>query len=100
MFPQIEPDTKGRWSGHFSKWFGRYRRTLGLDQRWVDFHSLRHTWKTAARAAKIPRELHDEISGHEDGSVGSSYGSVPIPRLKQEIDKIKFDVSIPKWKAP
>jgi integrase len=57
MFPQIKPDSRGRWSGHFSKWFGRYRRSIGLDQRWTDFHSLRHTWKTAARAARIPEYM-------------------------------------------
>lgn len=100
MFPLIRPDVRGRWSGHWSKWFGRYRRSIGLDQRWVDFHSFRHTWKTAARAAKIPREYHDEISGHEDGSVSSTYGNVPANLLKEELDQISFDVTIPKWKAP
>ena len=100
MFPKIEPDTRGRWSGHFSKWFGRYRRSIGLDQRWTDFHSFRHSWKTAAKGAEIPEEIHDAISGHDSGSVGRSYGSVPIPRLKRELDKIEFDLSIPIWKQP
>lgn len=99
MFPLIEPDTRGRWSGHFSKWFGRYRRNVGLDQRWTDFHSLRHTWKTAARAARIAEDIHDEISGHDNASVGRTYGSVPVAELKRAVDKIKFDVAIPKWKA-
>jgi integrase len=99
LFPMIRPDVRGRWSGHFSKWFGRYRRSIGLDQRWTDFHSFRHTWKTAAKAAEIPEEIHDAISGHDSGSVGRSYGSVPIPRLKREVDKVRFDVIIPKWKT-
>jgi integrase len=100
MFPQIEPDTRGRWSGHFSKWFGRYRRSIGLDQRWTDFHSFRHSFKTAAKGADIPEEIHDAISGHDSGSVGRTYGSVPIPRLKRELDKIEFDIPIPNWKKP
>lgn len=61
MFPMIKPDSRGRWSGDYSKWFGRYRRSIGLDQRWTDFHSFRHTWKTAARGAELPEEYHDEI---------------------------------------
>jgi integrase len=97
MFPLIRPDTRGRWSGYYSKWFGRYRRSIGLDRRWIDFHSFRHSWKTAARAAKIPPEYHNEITGHDDQSIGSTYGNVPIPELKEELDKVRFDVSIPKW---
>lgn len=98
MFPEIVPDTRGRWSGHWSKWFGRFRRKIGLDQRWVDFHSFRHSWKTAARTARIDEKHHDEISGHEGGSVSRTYGSVAVRLLKEDLDKISFDVSIPKWR--
>jgi integrase len=97
MFPQIKPDSRGRWSGDFSKWFGRYRRTIGLDQRWTDFHSFRHTWKTAARGAELPEDYHDEISGHDSASVGRSYGRIPVKVLKRALDRVRFDVTIPKW---
>lgn len=100
MFPQIKPDSRGRWSGDFSKWFGRYRRTIGLDQRWTDFHSFRHTWKTAARGAELTEEFHDEISGHDSASVGRSYGRIPVKQLKRALDRVRFDVAIPKWKQP
>jgi integrase len=99
MFPLISPDSRGRWSGDYSKWFGRYRRSIGLDQRWTDFHSFRHTWKTAARGAELTEEYHDEISGHDSASVGRSYGRIPVKALKRALDKVKFDVTIPKWKA-
>jgi integrase len=100
MFPLIRPDTRGRWSGHWSKWFGRYRRTIGLDSRWIDFHSWRHSFKAAATAAHVPERASDEISGHQAASIGRTYGSVPIPTLKKYIDTISFDVTIPKWKSP
>lgn len=99
MFPLIKPDSRGRWSGDFSKWFGRYRRGIGLDARWTDFHSFRHTWKTAARGAELPEDYHDEISGHDSASVGRSYGRIPTKALKKALDRVKFDVAIPKWKA-
>lgn len=99
MFPMIKPDSRGRWSGDYSKWFGRYRRSIGLDQRWTDFHSFRHTWKTAARGAELPEEYHDEISGHDSASVGRSYGRIPVKVLKRALDKVRFEVSIPKWKS-
>ena len=97
LFPKITPDHRGRWSAKWSKWFGRHRADLGLEGRFRDFHSFRHGWKTVARGAGIPEDHHDEITGHDNASVGRSYGSVPIPTLKREIDKIKFKVKIPKW---
>jgi integrase len=99
MFPNIKPDSRGRWSGDYSKWFGRYRRSIGLDQRWTDFHSFRHTWKTAARGASIPEDFHDEISGHDSASVGRSYGRIPVKQLKKALDRVRFDVAIPKWSS-
>jgi integrase len=100
MFPQIKADSRGRWSGDYSKWFGRYRRSIGLDQRWTDFHSFRHTWKTAARGTGMPEDYHDEISGHDSASVGRSYGRIPVLTLKKALDTVRFDVSIPSWKRP
>jgi integrase len=97
LFPLIQPDSRGRWSGDYSKWFGRYRRSIGLDQRWTDFHSFRHTWKSAARGAEMPEDYHDEISGHDNASVGRSYGRYPVRVLKRALDKVRFDVTIPKW---
>jgi integrase len=99
LFPLIKPDKKGRWAGNISKWFGRYRKDIGLGDRFRDFHSLRHGWKSAARGAGIPEEHHDEITGHENGAVGRGYGSVPIVILKKEIDKIKFSIKIPEWQG-
>lgn len=97
LFPNVQQDSIGRWAGNFSKWFGRYRKDIGLGGRWKDFHSFRHGWKTAARGAGVPKEVHDEITGHDSGDVGSGYGRVPIPTLKAELEKIRFDVNIPKW---
>lgn len=100
LWPKMKPDSIGRWAGNWSKWFGRYRKDLGLGERWTDFHSLRHGWKSAARGAGIPEDIHDEITGHENGSVGRGYGKVPVTRLKIELEKIKFDgLVIPKWNA-
>jgi integrase len=97
LWPKLQPDFRSRWSGKWTKWFGRHRANLGLGGRFRDFHSFRDGWKTAARGVGIPEEHHDEITGHESGSVGRKYGSVPIPKLKREIDKIRFKVKIPKW---
>lgn len=40
LFPCLRPDVKGKLSGNWSKWWGRYsRRVIGIqDRTWV-FHS-------------------------------------------------------------
>jgi integrase len=99
LWPDMRVDSHGKWSGHYSRWFGRYRVQIGLCDHLRDFHSLRHSFKSACREAGIDRDLHDRITGHSsDGSVGSRYGSVSIARLKSAIDLIDFDVTIPNWK--
>src|SRR6266404_6997758 len=86
--------TSARSASHATK----DRRSLGLTERYKDFHSFRHTWKTAARGAELSEEYHDEISGHDSGSAGRSYGRVPVPNLKRAVDRVKFDrLKIPKW---
>jgi integrase len=100
LFPKVRPDSRNRWSGRVSNWFGEYRKKLGLGQRWLDFHSFRHGWKTAANGARLPENLHDAITGHNNGSVGRTYGGIPIAQLKEAVDKVDFDITIPRWKEP
>jgi integrase len=99
LFPKVRPDSRGRWSGRVSNWFGEYRKRLGIGERWIDFHAFRATWKTAARGVKLPEDLHDAITGHANGSVGRTYGGIPIAQLKAAVDQVDFDITIPKWKS-
>ena len=56
------------------------------------FHSFRHTFKDACRAAGVPEEVHDALTGHAGGSVGRSYGSdgVPLKIKAAELEKISY----------
>ena len=61
------------------------------------FHSLRHNFKDASRAAKVPEDLNDALTGHSTrGSVGRSYGAKDIvirfgmPTLIEAISRIKY----------
>jgi integrase len=96
LFPEIAPDRKGGASG-WSKWFGRYIRAHGIKDKNNVFHSLRHNFKDALRAAKVPEDLNDALTGHSTrGSVGRSYGAKDIvnrygmPTLIDAISRIKY----------
>ncbi|MHB1676775.1 MAG: DUF6538 domain-containing protein [Sulfuriferula sp.] len=80
VFPQLTPDSKGKYSAAWSKWWGRYaRQKIGITARRKVFHSMRHSFKDACREVGIAEELSDAITGHKEGSTGRSYGNEQFP---------------------
>jgi integrase len=92
LFPDLIPDQFGDRGGNWSKWWGRYARDkIGITDKRKVFHSFRHAFKDACRAAGIPEEVHDALTGHAGGGVGRSYGSgVPLARLAKAMESITF----------
>jgi integrase/head-tail adaptor len=92
LFPELKPDSKGKLTGNWSKWWGRYaRKELGITDRRKVFHSFRHAFKDACRGAGISEEVHDALTGHSSGGVGRHYGQgVPLTILNDEISKITY----------
>jgi len=76
LFPTVAPDQKGALAA-WSKWFGRYlRSTVGIADTAKVFHSFRHGFKDAARAAGVALEVHDALTGHSSAStVSGGYGA-------------------------
>nr|WP_143093814.1 site-specific integrase [Caulobacter sp. UNC279MFTsu5.1] len=98
LFPAITPNAQGELMGNWSKWFGRYRRKIGLRGTETVFHSFRHTFKHYARLAAIPNDVHNELTGHETGDVADNYGglSYPLAPLVDAIERYR----IPGFKLP
>lgn len=108
LFPQLKPDRFGKRTGNFSKWFGRWARDLGVEDRRKVFHSFRHTFKLACRRAGIEEEIHDLLTGHRGSGVGRSYGrggeygGQLIKVLADAIAKVQYtaDLSaVPAWSS-
>lgn len=98
LFPALEPDHDGRRGGTFGQWFSRYLRSPGgcdiTDPR-VVFYAFRHTFKTLCRQAGISEEIHDALTGHVTGSVGRSYGQMPIEPLVRAVHSIRLPIRLP-----
>lgn len=92
LFPELKEDTQKTLTGNWSKWFGRYlRETVGITDKRKVFHSFRHTFKDACRAAAIPTEQHNALTGHSDGTVASDYGGeFPLKVLSDAIKRITY----------
>jgi integrase len=79
------------WS---NKWRD-YQRSIGINDRRKVFHSFRHTFKRACRAAGIHEEVHDAITGHGSHATGRRYGGeVPLQVTGEAIARVKYNLDL------
>ena len=71
-------------------------RELKITDPGLVFHSFRHAFKRFSRDAEINTKIHDLLTGHSSGTVGSTYGQgASIKTLKAAIEKIRFAELMP-----
>ena len=86
----------------WSEWFNGYLAQYVVDDPVKKFHSFRGTFKRYGRAAGVDEIVINHLVGHSNNSVGARYGrkrdadgvrdtGYPLPRLAQEIGKVRFD---------
>jgi integrase len=80
LFPLLKPGPKEGFGEAFSKWFGRFKRGLGINNKASVFHSFRHGFKDALRRARVGEDVNDALTGHSSGSIGRSYGAKDMVR--------------------
>lgn len=74
---------------YYSDWFGEFRRKHAASV--PDFHSLRHTVRTAMTEARIAEPVQDRITGHEvKGSTGTRVYAHPKAVLREAVESIKY----------
>ena len=109
LFPLLTPGRKDGFGEMWSKWFGRHKRELGITNKASVFHSFRHGFKDAARAARVSEDLHDALTGHAGSSVGRTYGAKDMVRrfgletLADAVNRIRYpglDLSNVLWTVP
>jgi integrase len=97
LFPQIAPGTSG--AKDWSKWFTRYLHANGVKDTAKVFHSFRHGFIDALRAANVGDELNTALVGHSDGKkdgrVHAMYGAKKIARrfgrlLYEAIERVTY----------
>lgn len=89
LFPLLACNSDGYYGVNWGKAWARYlRETTGLESPASPSHGFRHSFKTLSRQAGITEEVHDAITGHSNGTVGRSYGSMPLARIAEELRKL------------
>ncbi|WP_188447446.1 site-specific integrase [Sphingomonas psychrolutea] len=96
LFPEL-PLRHGLYSHLFSRWFGRFLVSCGAAAERTCYHSFRHSFRDACRAAHLDRDLVMALGGWSSasdasGSVSDSYGrGHSSEALHQAITKIAYD---------
>src|SRR5262249_62008089 len=97
LFPLLDRGPRGGYGEAWSKWFGRYIRQLGIANKALVFHSFRHGFKDALRAAGVSEDVNDALTGHAGtGSVGRTYGAKDmlkrfgLPVLNDAVSKVRY----------
>lgn len=93
FFPTLKKDFHGKLSGAFSKFFGRYKRSLGITDKRKVLYSFRHCMKDMLEAAEVPTKYLQRILGHTtgDGHVTDGYGSdLPFDLLTKYFSQLQF----------
>jgi integrase len=97
LFPLLTPGPSGGVAEGWSKWFGRYIRTIGIKDSGRVFHSFRHTFKDALRASGVGEDVNDALTGHSGGGVGRTYGAknserrFGLKRLAEAVGSARFE---------
>ena len=99
LWRELNLDKFGYASVHFSKWFARYLVAAGAAKPKTCFHSFRHCFRDALRAARVDRDIAHALGGWSSGndtggnSVADAYGAgYPVSVLREAIDKINYEV--------
>ncbi|MCA3247355.1 MAG: site-specific integrase [Azospirillum sp.] len=74
LFPELKKGEDGYYSSPFSKSFARWLRILGIKDRKNAFHSFRHNFIDARRAAGVSDEQGNALVGHALKGQGARYG--------------------------
>ena len=93
VFDDLNPGGSDSKLGfYFTKWFGRYRKAVGVYRKGLDYHSFRHTITTKLFEAGVAREVIDELTGHEgQGTTQTVYKKqLSLKVLKKAIAKVKW----------
>jgi integrase len=92
LFPDYERAKDDEsWSKQFSKYFKRFRESIGVTRRGVKFHSLRHNVEDMLRNTDVRKEVRDAIQGHGEAGVSREYGSgYYVKTLNEAVQKIEY----------
>jgi integrase len=97
LWPDLRRGNDGFYSSPFSKWFGRYKRKIGIANRKVTFHSLRHTVIDYLKQQDVADVAIKELVGHavRDITTGRYGKRLALDKLQAVLERLHFSLVDP-----
>lgn len=85
-------NTKGsNYGDKVSKWFGKYKESLGYKGRNRNFHSFRHNFESKLVNSGIIETVQNSICGWSNKGVGQKrYAKTDVKTMKFAIEKVQY----------
>jgi len=97
LFPELTAGSTGYFSNAFSKWFARFAETALGHPTNATFHSFRHQFRDATRAARLSVESVARLAGWERGAADQQRqvfeygrGAELLRMLAEDIAKVGY----------
>jgi integrase len=71
LFPALGTSDRERLTSGVPKWFGSFRKKIGIKRAGVTFHSLRHRFVDCCREVGMPEDMWMRMTGHSTPRGGS-----------------------------
>jgi integrase len=86
MWSDLQRGKDGFYSSPFSKWFGRYKRRVGVVSSKLTFHSFRHAVINQLKQGGVSELVIKELVGHTNNSITTArYGKRFEPQRMCEV---------------
>ncbi len=98
LWPEFRRNTHGSYSANYSKWFGQYKKLIGVTDPRKTFHSFRHTFIDQLKQLDVPDGKIQELVGHANHSITTGrYGKPYRPAaLKEIIESLSYGLDLRK----
>jgi integrase len=91
LFPELNLDSRGRFSDRFQKWFSRFLYRIGARAPRTSYHSFRHGFRDRLREAHVSDEIVDTLMGWTRRTMRETYGSGPTIRtLHEAVSRVEY----------
>lgn len=96
LFPDMTPDSKGKYSSNFSKWFARFLKSNNIKSEGICFHSFRHNFRDAIRESYMNKDLGAALGGWKASKeTMDQYGAgYQLKSLNNAMQQMEFNVEL------
>jgi integrase len=92
LWHALKANAYGKFSSAYSKRFGKFKRRIGINDKKLTFHSLRHTFANELKQSGVSEYIIAQLVGHSNSSITMGrYGKeYEVDNLSDAVEKLSL----------